>query len=312
LKILKTLRREEGRETHTNMPIIRINPDGSVRIAKKSGSDVRDVKPEELPLYNPALISDYNKIIEEQTKLKSGIQNKNTPQGVDAISLAMKQGGSEFVNKGKTKDERSAIAEEIAKMGGVSGYRQALPLKDLATEAENTGLTASTDLKSKIDRSLPQFEKDVPGGTGPIAGRLFDIPVLGGVLQSMASPETRNKRASAGQIMSLYQQMISGKVVSDAEVQRLQAFLPSGNKSETQNREDLNRLKNDIQSNMDLFEIAKREGLTANEAYDKYAKVENGKLVVKKPKTSAPSILQKSGVLPSEQPKSRFTIEAIE
>ena len=63
---------------------------------------------------------------------------------------------------------------------------------------------------------------------------------------------------------------------------------------------------------MDLFEIAKREGLTANEAYDKYAKIENGKLVINKPKKSAPEILQKSGVLPSKQPKSRFTIEAVE
>ena len=237
----------------------------------------------------------------------------NQVDPMQAISIAMRQGGSEFINKGKTKDERAAIAQEIANMGGVSGYRQALPLKDLATEEESKGLTASTDLKSKIDRSLPGFEKENPfGGTGPIAGRLYDIPVIGGVLQNMASKETRENRANAGQIMALYQQMISGKVVSDAEVQRLQSFLPSGNKSETQNREDLNRLKNDIQSNMDLFEIAKREGLTANEAYDKYAKIENGKLVINKPKKSAPEILQKSGVLPSKQPKSRFTIEAVE
>jgi hypothetical protein len=141
----------------------------------------------------------------------------------------------------------------------------------LITDTESTGLTASTDLKSKIDRSLPGFAKDVPGGTGPIAGMAYNAPIIGKLLQSWSSQETRDKRANAGQIMALYQQMISGKVVSDAEVQRLQTFLPSDYKSETQNREDMQRLKDGIDINMQLFERAKRENLTANQAYDKYA-----------------------------------------
>jgi len=183
---------------------MRILPDGSVEITNNKTKEKKLVDPSELPNYGIPYTT-YQK--ELQAAKEVGIVGEKQVDPMEAISLAMKQGGSEFVNKGKTKDERSAIAQEIAKMGGVSGYRNALPLKDLATEAENTGLTASTDLKSKIDRSLPQFEKDVMGGTGPIAGRLFDIPVLGGVLQSMASPETRSKRADAGQIMSLYHQM---------------------------------------------------------------------------------------------------------
>lgn len=57
------------------MPIVRINEDGTVRIARKSGKDPIDVKPEELVKYNPALLTDYNKIIAEQktfTEEKSG------------------------------------------------------------------------------------------------------------------------------------------------------------------------------------------------------------------------------------------------
>jgi hypothetical protein len=69
----------------------------------------------------------------------------DTPMGIDAVSEAVKQGGSQLINKAKTKDERIAIAEEILKSGGVDKYRQILPLTDLATEAEQTGLTASTD-----------------------------------------------------------------------------------------------------------------------------------------------------------------------
>jgi len=218
---------------------------------------------------------------------------------MQAIAEVMKQGGSEFVNKGNDKDARSAIAQEIMRMGGVSEYRNVLPLKDLVTEKENEGLTASTDLKAKIAASLPGFEKDVIGGTGPIAGRIFDAPIIGGLLQSLASPETREKRRNAGNIMALYQQMISGKVVSDKEVERLQTFLPSGNKSETQNREDMKRLQDRIDTNFQLFEIAKREGLTTNEAYDKYAKIQNNKLVISKPKNTNKS-------------KTKFSIESIE
>ena len=54
------------------MPIVRINTDGTVRIARKSGKDPIDVKPEELAQYNPALLADYNKFITEEKTLKSG------------------------------------------------------------------------------------------------------------------------------------------------------------------------------------------------------------------------------------------------
>ena len=135
---------------------------------------------------------------------------------MEAISTAMREGGSEFINRGKTKDERAAIAQEIAKMGGVGKYREALPLQDLLSDKESESMRASTDLKSKIDLSLPNFEKDIMGGTGPLA------QFIPGFLRS---PQGREKVANVGEITALYQQMISGKVVSDAEVKRLKQWM---------------------------------------------------------------------------------------
>lgn len=185
----------------------------------------------------------------------------NQVDPMEAIQQVVTQGGSDFINKGKTKDERMAIAQEVMKAGGMDKYRQLLPLKDLSTEKELTGIQSSVDLKGKIDTSLPNFEQDTAGGTGPLAQY---IPFF------LRSPEGREKVAGVEQVRALYQQMISGKVISDREAERLKQFLPTKGKTETNNREDLKRLKDGIDLNLKLFEKGKREGLTANEAYDKY------------------------------------------
>ena len=54
------------------MPIVSVNPDGTVTIARKSGRDKKTVRPEELAQYNPALLEDYNKFSEEKRTLESG------------------------------------------------------------------------------------------------------------------------------------------------------------------------------------------------------------------------------------------------
>lgn len=218
------------------------------------------------------------------------------PEQVDpmeAIAQAMKQGGSKFIDKGKDKDARSAIALEIAKMGGVAKYREALPLRDLVTDKENEDLDATTDLKIDVARSIPGFQEETPGGTGPFAQFIPDY---------LRSPEGRDKVSNVERIRSTYQKVISGLVVSDREAERLKAFLPAKSKTETQNREDLQRLQNGIDISLQLFEKAKREGLTPNEAYDKYGA----------------ETLKKYGInltgsrTPTQTSGSRFTIEAIE
>lgn len=218
-----------------------------------------------------------------------------SPEQVDpmqAIADVVSQGGSDFVNKGKSIDERAAIAQAIKKLGGVSQYRQVLPLEDLTTEKEKEALDTATQLKSKIDASLPNFQEDTMGGTGPLAR------FIPGFLRS---PQGREKVADVEQIRALYQQAISGKVISDREAERLKKFLPNDAKTETQNREDLKRLSDQLDLSFNLFEKAKRQGLTPNEAYTKYG----------------PEFLKKYGInlggKSSSQPSgSRFTIEAIE
>lgn len=228
-----------------------------------------------------------NDFLSEQQKLQQTVSGG--PQGADAVAEIMKQGGSDFISKGKDKDARSAIAETILKMGGVDPYRKAMPLRDLVSEDEDKTLTGATDLLTKIDVASPNFgkEKDVWGGTGPIA------QFIPGWLRT---EEGRQKIASAEQVRALYQQLISGKVVSEQEAQRLKAFLPAASKTETQNKEDLDRLKKGIDVNIKLFEIGKREGLTPSEAYRKY-----GQEVIFGKKSD-----NKSGG------GSRFTIESIE
>lgn len=252
---------------------------------------------------NPTQVSDMNGFVQRATAAGYSLKQINdfmaehnrlrdnmstSPSGADAVAEVMKQGGSTFVGKGKDKDARSAIAETILKMGGVGKYREAMPLKDLVSDDEDKTLSGATDLLTKIDVAQPNFgpDQDKVGGTGPIAQY---IPSW------LRTPEGREKIATSEQVRALYQQLISGKVVSEQEAQRLKAFLPAASKTETQNAEDLARLKEGIEINLKIFEKAKREGLTAGEAYRKYGKEFIG-----------------GGGTSRKSSGSRFTIESVE
>lgn len=184
--------------------------------------------------------------------------------GTEAVAEVIKQGGSELLNQAKDKEARKALAEEIVSMGGVSEYRKQLPIDSLINDAERSEIQKNATLLSQIDQAIPVFSAgDKSGGTGPIAG----------LLPGFISPEkTREMRRQVGAITTQFQQLISGKVISDKEVKRLAAFLPNQYKSESENMGDLVKLKSEIEKNMSLFEKAKQEGLTANQAYDKYGK----------------------------------------
>lgn len=185
-------------------------------------------------------------------------------KGTQAVSEVLKQGGSDVLNQAKDVNARTALAEEILKTGGVSEYRKQLPLDSLLNDAERTEIQKNATLLSQIDQAIPVFSSgDKSGGTGPIAG----------LLPGFISPEkTREMRRQVGAITTQFQQLISGKVISDKEVKRLAAFLPNQYKSESENMGDLVKLKSEIEKNMSLFEKAKQEGITANQAYDKYGK----------------------------------------
>ena len=181
--------------------------------------------------------------------------------GKDPVAEVIKQGGSSILMKAKNKEERISLARDIIESGGVSAYRSQLPLADLVDSTEEKELGKQTDLLALLDSAVPLFEKDVLGGTGPLAQF---VPGL------LAGSFTREKRRIAEQLGSMYQQMISGKTISDKEAKRLAKFLPNSAKTETQNYEDLQHLREGIMNAQTLFEQAKREGLTIDEAYRKY------------------------------------------
>jgi len=90
----------------------------------------------------------------------------------------------------------------------------------------------------------------------------------------------REEVETVEQVRAAYQQMISGKVLTEQEAKRLKVFLPHMGKTDTQNREDLERLREGIELNLKLFELGKREGLTPDQAYMKYGRQILGEQVV--------------------------------
>jgi hypothetical protein len=184
--------------------------------------------------------------------------------GVDAISEVAKQGGESILKKYKTVAERSAIAEDILKSGGWDEYRKQVPLESLTTEDEDNELRTTTNLLVTMDRALGALPTgDEIGGTGPIAGLINE---------NFVSDKTKEMRRAVTDVEKTFLQLISGKVISDKEVARLHDILPKANKTESANVRDIQRLREGINFGIKLFELGKREGLTANQAYDKYGK----------------------------------------
>lgn len=199
--------------------------------------------------------------------------NDQSLTGSDAVAKVIASGGQDFIQKAGDKDARIALAEYIQKLGGIDKYRQELPLKDLIPEREQTGYTAKADLSDQLKSLAPLFQGgDRAGGTGPVISKILDNPLIGRVAEGMVSPETREMRRQVENVTATYANMLSGKVISDKEIVRLQKFLPTSSKNETQNAEDIQALQDRIDKNMKVYEYAKRNGLTVNEAYTKLEK----------------------------------------
>lgn len=184
--------------------------------------------------------------------------------GSDAIAKVIKEGGGQLLGLAKDKDSREALAKDILKTGGVAEYRKTLPVEQLVSDAERGKLSEQNELLVLIDQAIPTFSNgDKWGGTG-----WFEqwIP------NQIATKNIQEMRRQSDTIRSMYQKAISGATVSDQEVERLKKFLPSSDKNESQNLEDLQKLRRDLSINAQIFELGKREGLTPNEAYRKHGK----------------------------------------
>lgn len=108
------------------MPISQINPDGSVKIFNKKTGQVLDVRPEELPRYNPALVGEYQMKLQEQQEQQAAVDL--VKQGVSSVSdlatsdpIAAQQAIKQGVTVPKSKDAQAqegvlGIIEEFKRL----------------------------------------------------------------------------------------------------------------------------------------------------------------------------------------------------
>lgn len=188
--------------------------------------------------------------------------------GEAAILEVKRQAGDlwKTLTKGVSVKNMAAFAEEILRSGGVSEFRKTALFDSLLDETELTEMDQVKDIRQALGTAAASFETRTGGpGTGPIA----DLPLVGKFFD-IFSADTAELKAQAEKVKTMYAQLISGKVISDKEIERLRRFLPDPKKTETRNVQDIERLQKDIQINLELFERGKREGLSANEAFDKY------------------------------------------
>lgn len=220
-----------------NMPIAQINSNGTVRIYNKKTGEMRDVTPEELPMFNPALIGEY------QTKLKE--------QQADQATLELTQSG-EIDLKNLAKD--NPILAKQAKDKGVKG-------KKVLSAADQK----KADSLGGINNLIANLEKHYQAAGGgevdvPILSRILGAQKdIGGKLgfNDSANVYNREKEGFAATLKSL-----TGDtgVLTDQDYARLQKLLPGlGSKPQ-----EAKNLLNDLRSQVAAIFGGKAEGTTVD------------------------------------------------
>lgn len=127
------------------MPIAQINPNGTVKIFNKNTGEVRDVAPEELQNYNPALIGEYQAKLQEQ-------------QNVTSAAKAIQEGKVRIGDI--PAEQRLTVASEIDKAGGV------IPgTPSAADKKKKDSMTAVTNFINNLEKHYQAAggaEVDVP------------------------------------------------------------------------------------------------------------------------------------------------------
>jgi hypothetical protein len=185
--------------------------------------------------------------------------------GQSAVKEVYNQGGRNFLEKSAgTRQERESLAEAIMQAGGYDEFIKNADLLELTSGKEKEALTSQSDLLGKIQRAIQMFSGgDQAMGTGPLAKF---VPGF------ISGETTREMRRQVENLRADYQKAISGATVSDQEAKRLEAFLPTKGKTEPENLGDLQKLAKDLEINMKIFEIGKRNNLTPNQALKQYGK----------------------------------------
>lgn len=166
---------------------------------------------------------------------------------------------------GRDKATREAQASAMQKLG-IEGYLKASALPDLLTDKEVTARDAATNLLNSASSIYAQVQSqngtplDVQG-VGPL-GRFrpgFLTNEQGKTLKQEITNLTANKMKE-----------ISGAAISDKEVQRLSKALPQVGDTEGVIMTKAKNIADAIEIGLQMQEMAKRDRLTLDQAYQKY------------------------------------------
>lgn len=173
------------------MPIVKILPDGKVRIVNSKSGEIKDVAPEELANYAPRLVSDYQTLITSGEVASAG----GTPETGDPIKLALQ---AQQVQKGTFKPGDTAAQEK--EQSKVAGIEQALTLlrQNLGeTEVQGPLLGTGANLLNKVSG-------------GAVAPQVADYEAL---RKSLIGPLARSISGEVG-------------VLTDKDIARAEGLLP--------------------------------------------------------------------------------------
>mgnify|MGYP001569842618 CR=1 FL=1 len=193
------------------MPISRINPDGTVKIYNKKTKEIKDVAPEELAKFNPALENDYQ------------------------VLLSLKEGKTSLSD---------LPAEQKPLFTGALQASGFTPPPTSATERTSSNrFQSALDLTHEFDLGK-RYEK---ANTGPAQAAWTGI--FQNVAPQLVDKSLLELESNVGPIREAVINAISGAQVSEQEAKRVKSWIPSIGKSKEKNKADLNSLNTWLKAN---------------------------------------------------------------
>lgn len=210
------------------MPISKINQDGSVQIYNKNTGQVLDVKPEDLPKYNPALVADYQSL---QTK----------QQGVKNAAAAVQTGKLKLSDI--PAEQKLAVVNEITASGGE------IPVPKSANDIKKE--QAAGKIKNLIGTLETRYQKASGGEvTTPIVNRILGVGKdIGASLGFDPEAETFN-REKQGFIATLKGLTGDTGVLTEQDAQRLINLIPGFGASPQEAKNLFNDLRSQASSEL--------------------------------------------------------------
>lgn len=135
------------------MPISKINEDGTVQIYNSKTGEIKDVRPEELATYNPAMVGEYLKMTNKGTDPVSELARVKAEQELKAIESGETAEIGTSEQQFKTKAASRAI-DELERVYGRGEGANVGTGEDLSLSPSASGLARGA---TKIKRALAGF-----------------------------------------------------------------------------------------------------------------------------------------------------------